>query len=120
MSFSFPTEGAVSRCWDGIVGQASYICKLEDNLEALKRELAKLNARMADVKKKVDLAEQQHMERLNEVQLWLSSVQTVLLAAFPRSITLQSDSVVIVRLFQSSGSQDIKYIIISKPKRNKL
>ncbi|XP_017979050.1 PREDICTED: probable disease resistance protein At1g12280 [Theobroma cacao] len=76
-SISFSTEDSVYRCWDCIVGQASYTCKLEDNLKALKKELAKLNARRDDVNRRVDLAEQQHMERLNEVQLWLSSVQTV-------------------------------------------
>ncbi|XP_017979049.1 PREDICTED: probable disease resistance protein At1g12280 [Theobroma cacao] len=74
-SISITIEDIV-HCWDCIVGQASYTCKLEDNLKALGAELAKLNARRNDVKRKVDLAEQQCMELRSEVQLWLSEVQT--------------------------------------------
>ncbi|EOY25851.1 Uncharacterized protein TCM_027216 [Theobroma cacao] len=74
-SISISTGDTVPRCCHCIVGEASYTSKLEDNLKALKKELAKLNARRDDVNRRVDLAEQQHMELLNEVQLWLSSVQ---------------------------------------------
>ncbi|EOY25854.1 NBS-LRR type disease resistance protein [Theobroma cacao] len=76
-AISISTADTVSRCWDCIVGQASYICKLEDNLKALSVELAKLKARSDDLKHRVDLAEQQRMKQLNQVQLWLSRVQTV-------------------------------------------
>ncbi|EOY25866.1 NBS-LRR type disease resistance protein [Theobroma cacao] len=76
-SISISTADTIPRCWDCIVGHASYTRKLEDNLKALSVELAKLNARRDDVKRRVDLAEQQRMEPLNQVQLWLSRVQTV-------------------------------------------
>ncbi|EOY25574.1 Cc-nbs-lrr resistance protein, putative [Theobroma cacao] len=75
-SVSISMEGSVSRCWDCVVGQASYTCKLEDNLKALRKELEELQARRDDVNRRVDLAEQQRMKRLNEVRLWLSRVQT--------------------------------------------
>ncbi|EOY20437.1 NBS-LRR type disease resistance protein [Theobroma cacao] len=66
---------------DCIVGQTSYTCKLEHNLKALTVELAKLKARSDDLKDRVDLAEQQRMKQLNQVQLWLSRVQTVAVEA---------------------------------------
>ncbi|XP_021298470.1 probable disease resistance protein At1g12290 [Herrania umbratica] len=75
-SVSISTEDTVSRCWDCIAGQASYTCKLEENLEALRVELDTLKARKDDVNQKVDLAEQKRMTWLSEVSLWLSRVQT--------------------------------------------
>ncbi|XP_017978901.1 PREDICTED: probable disease resistance protein At1g12280 [Theobroma cacao] len=75
-SVSISMEDTISRCWDFVAGQASYTSKLEANLKALSVEAAKLKARRDDVNQRLDLAEQQRMKPLNEVQLWLSSVQT--------------------------------------------
>ena len=76
-SLSISTDDAIPRCWDCISGQASYTCMLEQNLKALSVELEKLEAQRDDVKRMVDLAEQQLMKRLSRVQVWLSRVQTV-------------------------------------------
>ncbi|KAI9160636.1 hypothetical protein LWI28_010188 [Acer negundo] len=63
---------------DCIVGKASYIWDLEDNLDALKKALQDLTHAKEDVNTRIAIAEQQQMRRrLNQVQLWLTRVQDV-------------------------------------------
>ncbi|GAV65996.1 NB-ARC domain-containing protein/LRR_8 domain-containing protein [Cephalotus follicularis] len=77
-SVSMPCDAVATRCWDDCIrGRAMYICKLEDNLAALNTALGELQAKREDLTNKVILAEQQHLKRLAEVQLWLTKVVAV-------------------------------------------
>ncbi|GAV75442.1 NB-ARC domain-containing protein [Cephalotus follicularis] len=77
-SVSIPCDAMATRCWDDCIrGRAMYICKLEDNLAALERASRELQATKDDLINKVNLAEQQHLKRLEKVQLWLSNVADV-------------------------------------------
>ncbi|KAK9188273.1 hypothetical protein WN944_019674 [Citrus x changshan-huyou] len=67
-----------NRCPDCALGKAAYITDLKDNVVALTTELEQLIAAKNDVMTRVLNAEHQHkMKRLNQVQLWLSSVETL-------------------------------------------
>ncbi|XWS16465.1 hypothetical protein CRYUN_Cryun34aG0090200 [Craigia yunnanensis] len=80
-SFSISTEDTISRCWNRIAGQTSYICKLEENLKALGVALEELKVLKDDVKCSTDLAEKQLLKRLNQVQAWLSRAETLITEA---------------------------------------
>ncbi|KAK9188277.1 hypothetical protein WN944_019678 [Citrus x changshan-huyou] len=67
-----------NRCPDCALGKAAYITDLKDNVVALTTELEQLIAAKNDVMTRVLNAEHQHkMKRLNQVQLWLSRVETL-------------------------------------------
>ncbi|XP_034696378.1 probable disease resistance protein At5g63020 [Vitis riparia] len=74
-SVSISIEDIARRCCDCIAARANYICKLQENRVTLRTELQKLRALRNDVKRKVDVAERQQMKRLDQVQVWLSSVE---------------------------------------------
>ncbi|GAV81492.1 NB-ARC domain-containing protein [Cephalotus follicularis] len=77
-SVSMPCDAMATRCWDDCIrGRAMYICKLEDNLDALEKASSQLQATRDDLINKVTLAEQQHLRRLEKVQLWLSNAADV-------------------------------------------
>ncbi|KAH9706819.1 Disease resistance protein SUMM2 [Citrus sinensis] len=67
-----------NRCPDCALGKAAYITDLKDNVVALTTELEQLIAAKNDVMTRVRNAEHQHkMKRLNQVQVWLSRVETL-------------------------------------------
>ncbi|GLT26059.1 hypothetical protein SLA2020_011460 [Shorea laevis] len=75
LSFSISVDQAVSRSWDCVAGQARYICKLEQNLQALEAEAKRLTEQRDDVNRRVLLAEEQLMEPLEKVKGWLDRVE---------------------------------------------
>ncbi|XVF11268.1 hypothetical protein REPUB_Repub08aG0012200 [Reevesia pubescens] len=67
------------RCYDCVAGQAEFVCKLEENVEALKTALAELKDLSNDVIRRVKIAEDQHqLKRLDQVQGWLSRTETLI------------------------------------------
>ncbi|XVF74706.1 hypothetical protein PTKIN_Ptkin13bG0133000 [Pterospermum kingtungense] len=78
-SISTSCDTAFIRCWDCVVGQAEFVCKLEENVEALKTALAELSNLRNDVLRRVQIAEdQQHLKRLDQVQGWLLRPETLI------------------------------------------
>ncbi|GLT46137.1 hypothetical protein SLA2020_199170 [Shorea laevis] len=75
LSFSISVDQAVSRSWDCVAGQARYICKLEQNLQALEAEAKRLTEQRDDVNRRVLLAKEQLMEPLKKVEGWLERVE---------------------------------------------
>ncbi|XVF11259.1 hypothetical protein REPUB_Repub08aG0011300 [Reevesia pubescens] len=53
-------DTVITRCWDCVAGQAEFVCKIEENLEALKIALAELRNLSNDVIRRVKIAEDQH------------------------------------------------------------
>ncbi|TXG69200.1 hypothetical protein EZV62_004135 [Acer yangbiense] len=74
-SISVPCDAITSRCLDCTARKATYISQLEDNVVALQTAMQNLIEARNDVMRRVTVAEQQQMIRLNQVQLWLSRVQ---------------------------------------------
>ncbi|PON87216.1 NB-ARC domain containing protein [Trema orientale] len=70
-------DSVVSYCCEFTAGRAKYVCKLEENLEALKKALDDLTVRKNDVLRRVTVAEEQQLKRLEEVQRWISMVEAV-------------------------------------------
>ncbi|PON87220.1 NB-ARC domain containing protein, partial [Trema orientale] len=68
-------DSAVSYCCEFTAGRAKYVYKLEENLEALRKSLEDLTVRKNDVVRRVSVAEQQQLKRLDEVQRWISMVE---------------------------------------------
>ncbi|KAK8575878.1 hypothetical protein V6N12_063529 [Hibiscus sabdariffa] len=79
VQFSF--ENILIRGWDSIVGQANYVSKLRQTLPSLSAALDELKAQRNDMQRKVDLAEQRRLTRLEQVQLWLSKADTMITEA---------------------------------------
>ncbi|XVF24831.1 hypothetical protein REPUB_Repub13aG0161800 [Reevesia pubescens] len=78
-SFQPSCDTIITRCWDCAAGQAAFLCKLEENLDALKTELAELNALRNDMMRRVKIAEDQpQLKRLDQVQDWLLRSETVI------------------------------------------
>ncbi|GKV35621.1 hypothetical protein SLEP1_g43869 [Rubroshorea leprosula] len=75
LSLSISVDEVVSRCWDLVAGQAQYICKLEQNLQALEAEATRLTEQRNDVNRRVLLAKEQRMEPLRTVEGWLERVE---------------------------------------------
>lgn len=69
------------RGWDYIVKHANYICKLEETLGAFSGAHEELVAKRNDVKLNVDLAQQQQLKSLDEVQLWVSKAEIIMAKA---------------------------------------
>ncbi|TYI24267.1 hypothetical protein ES332_A06G222000v1 [Gossypium tomentosum] len=74
-------ENFLLRGWDFIVGHANYVCKLKQTLPTLSAALQELRAQRDDVLRKVDVAEQRLLKRLERVQLWLSKAETMIIEA---------------------------------------
>ncbi|XP_022724171.1 LOW QUALITY PROTEIN: probable disease resistance protein At1g15890 [Durio zibethinus] len=90
-NFSIPAscDAVITRCGDYVTGQAQFVCKLEENVEALKTAIAELTALRDDVIRRVEIAEdQQQLKRLHQVQCWLSRAETLITGA--DSLTLKS------------------------------
>lgn len=76
-SFSISCDALFSHCADFTARKAAYINDLKDNILTLQTELQKLLETRNDVLRRVIIAEQRHMRRTDQVQGWLSRVQTV-------------------------------------------
>lgn len=77
-SISISIEDVVASCWDSTCKRpANYICKLEQNQLALGIEVGKLVELRNDVKRKVEVAERQQLEALDQVQGWLQRVEAM-------------------------------------------
>lgn len=58
-------------------GEVNYVCKLGKNLAALEKTMKELRARRADVLTKVQRQESEGLQRLNEVEVWVTSVENI-------------------------------------------
>ncbi|KAJ0075502.1 hypothetical protein Patl1_34337 [Pistacia atlantica] len=74
----FSCDAFLSRFLDCTVRKAKYLSELEDNLVALQIELQKLIETRNDMMRRVLIAEQQLMKRMDQVQGWLSRVAATL------------------------------------------
>ncbi|XVF74705.1 hypothetical protein PTKIN_Ptkin13bG0132900 [Pterospermum kingtungense] len=72
-------DAVIKRCWDCVAGQAEFVCKLEENVEALKTAPAELKDLRSDLIRRVKIAEDgQQLMRLDQVQGWLSRAETLI------------------------------------------
>ncbi|ESQ29120.1 hypothetical protein EUTSA_v10024140mg, partial [Eutrema salsugineum] len=55
----------------------SYIHNLEENLTALEKNMAELNARRDDLSRRLEREEDKGLRRLAQVQVWLTRVETI-------------------------------------------
>ncbi|WJZ94755.1 hypothetical protein VitviT2T_013586 [Vitis vinifera] len=76
-SISLPADRIVSSFWDGTTEHANYLRKLPENLVELGTAWERLKELRNDVKRKVDIAEREQMQPLDQVQGWLSRVETL-------------------------------------------
>ncbi|XWS11827.1 hypothetical protein CRYUN_Cryun37aG0034400 [Craigia yunnanensis] len=77
--FSISCDTVITRCSDCVAGQAKFVCKLEENLEALKIALAELTDLRNDMIRRAKIAEDhQQLKRLDQVQGWLSRAETLI------------------------------------------
>ncbi|XWS11830.1 hypothetical protein CRYUN_Cryun37aG0034700 [Craigia yunnanensis] len=77
--FSISCDTVITRCSDCVAGQAKFVGKLEENLEALKIALAELTDLRNDVIRRGKIAEdQKQLKRLDQVQGWLSRAETLI------------------------------------------
>ncbi|XVE58782.1 hypothetical protein DITRI_Ditri04bG0196900 [Diplodiscus trichospermus] len=78
-SITASSDPVITRCLDCIAGQAEFVCKLEENLEALEIARAELMDLRNDVIRRVKIAEeQQQLKRLDQVQGWLSRAENLI------------------------------------------
>ncbi|KAJ9692578.1 hypothetical protein PVL29_011569 [Vitis rotundifolia] len=76
-SISISVDHPISSCWYRTTEHANYLCKLPENLVALGTACERLREFRNDVKRKVDIAEREQMQRLDQVQGWLSRVENL-------------------------------------------
>ncbi|KAJ9692580.1 hypothetical protein PVL29_011571 [Vitis rotundifolia] len=76
-SISLPADRIVSCFWDGTTEHANYLRKLPENLVELGTACERLRELRNDVKRKVDIAEREQLQPLDQVQGWLSRVETL-------------------------------------------
>ncbi|PPD74131.1 hypothetical protein GOBAR_DD28953 [Gossypium barbadense] len=73
-SFSLSLDTIITRCWD-----SAFLCKLEENLPALKTEVEDLKATRRDLMSRVRVAEdEKQLKRLPQVDLWLQRADRVI------------------------------------------
>lgn len=80
LSISLSCDAIVTCCWNPLTERASYVCRLEENLQALDSRLRELTALKIDVKKRVEVevAKQPELVKpLERVQTWISIVEKV-------------------------------------------
>ncbi|MBA0634106.1 hypothetical protein Godav_029133 [Gossypium davidsonii] len=77
----FSCDNFLLRGWDFIVDHANYVCKLKQTLPTLSAALQELSAQRNDVRRMVDVAEQQLLKPFEQVQLWLSKAETMITEA---------------------------------------
>ncbi|RVW30866.1 putative disease resistance protein [Vitis vinifera] len=76
-SIPLPADRIVSSFWDGATEHANYLRKLPENLVELGTACERLRELRNDVKRMVDIAEREQMHPLDQVQGWLSRVETL-------------------------------------------
>ncbi|KAJ9692607.1 hypothetical protein PVL29_011598 [Vitis rotundifolia] len=76
-SISLPADRIVSSFSDSTTEHANYLRKLPENLVELGTACERLRELRNDVKRKVDIAEREQMHPLDQVQGWLSRVETL-------------------------------------------
>ncbi|KAJ9692606.1 hypothetical protein PVL29_011597 [Vitis rotundifolia] len=76
-SISISVDHPISSCWNRTTEHANYLRKLPGNLVALGTACERLREFRNDVKRKVDIAEREQMQRLDQVQGWLSRVENL-------------------------------------------
>ncbi|XVE92261.1 hypothetical protein REPUB_Repub01dG0081400 [Reevesia pubescens] len=75
----FQITASCGRCWDCVAGQAEFVCKLEENLEALKTALTELKDLSNDVIRRVKIVEDQHqLKQLDQVRGWLLRTEALI------------------------------------------
>ncbi|KAG4160740.1 hypothetical protein ERO13_D01G017040v2 [Gossypium hirsutum] len=73
-SISLSLDTIITRCWD-----SAFLCKLEENLPALKPEVEDLKATRRDLMSRVRFAEdEKQLKRLPQVDLWLQRADRVI------------------------------------------
>ncbi|TYG81635.1 hypothetical protein ES288_D01G021200v1, partial [Gossypium darwinii] len=73
-SISLSLDTIITRCWD-----SAFLCKLEENLPALKTEVEDLKATRRDLMSRVRVAEdEKQLKRLPQVDLWLQRADRVI------------------------------------------
>ncbi|CAH2038147.1 unnamed protein product [Thlaspi arvense] len=77
ISFQISCDQVLNRVGSCFCGKGNYIRNLETNLVALEKAMGVLKARRDDVLTRVQREEGKGQERLHEVQVWLTSVQTI-------------------------------------------
>ncbi|KAJ9692603.1 hypothetical protein PVL29_011594 [Vitis rotundifolia] len=76
-SISISVDHPISSCWNRTTEHANYLRKLPENLVALETACERLGELRNDVKRKVDIAEREQMQRLDQVQGWFSRVENL-------------------------------------------
>ena len=76
-SVEISVNHAISSCWNRTTEHANYLCKLPENLVALGTACKRLGELRNDVMRRVDIAEREQMQRLDQVQGWLSRVENL-------------------------------------------
>nr|CAN80649.1 hypothetical protein VITISV_017542 [Vitis vinifera] len=76
-SVEISVNHAISSCWNRTTEHANYLCKLPENLVALGTACERLREFRNDVMRRVDIAEREQMQRLDQVQGWLSRVENL-------------------------------------------
>ncbi|XP_017978284.1 PREDICTED: probable disease resistance protein At5g63020 [Theobroma cacao] len=76
-SVSISIENTISFCCNHAAKHASYACRLGKHLDVLETKMEELKALRNDVKRRVEIAERQHMKRLDQVEWWLSRVEAL-------------------------------------------
>ncbi|XVF74778.1 hypothetical protein PTKIN_Ptkin13bG0139000 [Pterospermum kingtungense] len=78
-SISVSCDPVINRCGDCFAGQAEFVCKLEENIAALKTAVAELKDLRNDVDRRVKIAEDDpQLKVLDQVQGWLSRAETLI------------------------------------------
>ncbi|KAF8111118.1 hypothetical protein N665_0076s0114 [Sinapis alba] len=77
ISFQISCDSVLDGVGSCLCGEGNHIRNLEKNLETLEKAMGVLKARRDDVLTEVQKEEAKGQRRLNEVQVWLTSVQTI-------------------------------------------
>ncbi|XVF11414.1 hypothetical protein REPUB_Repub08aG0025600 [Reevesia pubescens] len=73
------SDRVITRCLAGVAGQAWFVWKLKENVEALKIALAELKDLSNDVIRRVKIAEDQHqLKQLDQVRGWLLRTEALI------------------------------------------
>ncbi|PON31377.1 NB-ARC domain, LRR domain containing protein, partial [Parasponia andersonii] len=77
ISLQFNIDSCGANCFGFISGRARYVYKLEENLDALNTALEELKDEKNDLVRRVNIAEQQQLKRLDKVQRWISRAEAM-------------------------------------------
>ncbi|KAJ4896816.1 Disease resistance protein (NBS-LRR class) family [Raphanus sativus] len=77
ISIQISCDKVLNRVGSCLCGEGNHVCNLEKNLVALEKAMEVLKARRDDVLTRVQREEGKGQQRLTEVQVWLTSVETI-------------------------------------------